>query len=349
MIVKNEEDVLGRCLECAKRFADEIVVVDTGSTDKSMEIARRFTDKVYSFKWCDDFSKARNFAFMKGTSDYLMWLDADDVITDTDIDKILKLKPKLVENAYMMLYHVGFDDRGVENFTYYRERIVKRGLGVWRGFVHEYLDINGGVTYTDIAIRHMKVRNSGTRNLDIYRRHKKCCKFTPRERYYYARELYYNGYMGSCIKELRGYLRASDNINDRIGATVILADCYTRRGEYLLAIDVLVGLFKYAKPNGEVCCKLGEVMEKLTRYESAIFWYKSALTIVDDPRQGGFVRREFTTIIPTLQLTSLLFKVGRFDEAREYHTLSVLLSPEHPSVKFNESFFKNFQNIENQP
>ena len=61
MIVRNEEKVLGRCLACVQGFADEIIIVDTGSTDRTKEIAFSFTDKVYDFKWKDDFAAARNF------------------------------------------------------------------------------------------------------------------------------------------------------------------------------------------------------------------------------------------------------------------------------------------------
>ena len=92
LIIKNEAEVLERCLTCVKKFADEIVVVDTGSDDNSVEIAKKFTDKVHFFKWCDDFSAARNFAFDKASSDLLMWLDADDVIDDDNCHKIEKLK-----------------------------------------------------------------------------------------------------------------------------------------------------------------------------------------------------------------------------------------------------------------
>ena len=78
MIVRNEEDVLARCLDSVSSLVDEIIIVDTGSQDKTREIAARYTDHVYDFTWIDDFAAARNFSFSKATMDYQMWLDADD-------------------------------------------------------------------------------------------------------------------------------------------------------------------------------------------------------------------------------------------------------------------------------
>ena len=77
MIVKNEEAVLKRCLDSLKGIAEEIVVVDTGSTDRTKEIAAEYTDKIYDFTWVHDFSAARNFAFSKATKDYIYSADAD--------------------------------------------------------------------------------------------------------------------------------------------------------------------------------------------------------------------------------------------------------------------------------
>ena len=78
MIVKNEEDVLGRCLEGVKDIVDEIIIVDTGSCDTTKEIASKYTEKLYEFPWIGDFSAARNYSFSKATMEYIMWLDADD-------------------------------------------------------------------------------------------------------------------------------------------------------------------------------------------------------------------------------------------------------------------------------
>ena len=95
MIVRNEEDVLARCLDSVSSLVDEIIIVDTGSQDKTREIAARYTDHVYDFTWIDDFAAARNFSFSKATMDYQMWLDADDVMEEEDREKFLQMKNTL--------------------------------------------------------------------------------------------------------------------------------------------------------------------------------------------------------------------------------------------------------------
>ena len=70
MIVKNEEKHLPRCLDSVRDLVDEIVIADTGSTDRTVEIARRYTEQVYGFPWRDDFAAARNFSFSKASMEY---------------------------------------------------------------------------------------------------------------------------------------------------------------------------------------------------------------------------------------------------------------------------------------
>ena len=69
MIVKNEEKVLARCLDSIADLMDEIIIVDTGSSDNTKEIAKKYTDKIYDFAWIDDFSAARNYSFSKATKE----------------------------------------------------------------------------------------------------------------------------------------------------------------------------------------------------------------------------------------------------------------------------------------
>lgn len=82
MIVKDKEAVIERCLQTIRPLVDEIVVVDTGSADATKHLAGRYTDQVYDFQWIDDFSAARNFSFSFATKEYILWLDADDTLTE---------------------------------------------------------------------------------------------------------------------------------------------------------------------------------------------------------------------------------------------------------------------------
>jgi glycosyltransferase involved in cell wall biosynthesis len=100
MIVKNEEEHLANALFSVKPIADEMIVVDTGSTDRTRDIAKIFGAKVYDFEWTDDFSKARNFSLSQASGRWLFILDADEVISPQDynmINEIVKRKDKNIE------------------------------------------------------------------------------------------------------------------------------------------------------------------------------------------------------------------------------------------------------------
>jgi tetratricopeptide (TPR) repeat protein len=97
MIVKNEQSHLARCLRSVKPLVDEMIVVDTGSSDHTLDIARIFGAKVYDFPWKNDFSKARNFSLSKAAGDWILVLDADETISVKDYEefrRILKLSQR---------------------------------------------------------------------------------------------------------------------------------------------------------------------------------------------------------------------------------------------------------------
>ena len=96
MIAKNEESVLKRCLDSYSGLFDEIIIVDTGSTDNTKNIAAGYTDKIYDFEWTGDFSEARNFAFSKASCDYIFSADADEVLDDYNRNLFMRLKSVLL-------------------------------------------------------------------------------------------------------------------------------------------------------------------------------------------------------------------------------------------------------------
>jgi len=223
MIVKNEEDNLSRCLDTVQDIVDEIVIVDTGSTDNTKKIAMKYTDKIYNFEWIEDFSAARNFAFSKATKDYILWLDADDIILEVDRKK-LKLTKKILDSTVdvvMMKYNVGFDDKGNVTLSYFRERLVKRDRNFkWVDPIHEYIEANGNLINSDIAITHTKTQsNSANRNINIFKKMIEAGEeFSPRNLFYYARELYYKAEFNDSIIYLNKFLDTEkgwkeDNIN----------------------------------------------------------------------------------------------------------------------------------------
>ena len=104
MIVKNEEANLAACLQPVAKLFDEIIVVDTGSTDRTKECARRFGAKVFDFIWVDSFAAARNESLRHATGHWILWLDADDRLDETNLPKLRRLLAELPEDnsCYMM-------------------------------------------------------------------------------------------------------------------------------------------------------------------------------------------------------------------------------------------------------
>jgi glycosyltransferase involved in cell wall biosynthesis/predicted Zn-dependent protease len=110
LIVRNEEKFVGQCLKSVQGLASQIVVVDTGSTDRTIEIAREFGAEVYSFAWCDDFSAARNVALEHATGEWILMLDADEELPAAEHARLRKD----MERADVIAFRLPLVDRGQE-------------------------------------------------------------------------------------------------------------------------------------------------------------------------------------------------------------------------------------------
>ena len=158
MIVRNEEKVLARALSGVRDAVDEIVIADTGSTDGTVSVAESFGAKVVSFPWRDDFAAARNFSFSLATCHYVMWLDADDVVTEENAALLKKLRERLKNESpdtVMCRYDVAFDAAGRPTCSYIRERVLKReGCPPWHGRVHECIPPFGKIIFSHFTVKH---------------------------------------------------------------------------------------------------------------------------------------------------------------------------------------------------
>lgn len=100
MIIKNEEKYLTECFESVKNVVDEIIVVDTGSTDNSIDIAKNYNAKIFSFEWTKDFSAARNYSIAQASGDWILYLDADERLDQSSIGELKKLTHAKQKVAY---------------------------------------------------------------------------------------------------------------------------------------------------------------------------------------------------------------------------------------------------------
>lgn len=345
LIVKNEEDVLARCLDSIKGIVDEIVIVDTGSTDSTVEIAKRFTDKIYYFKWINDFSAARNFSFSKATMEFVMWMDADDILSDEDARGLMELKHQLNSDVdiVMMKYNVAFDNQGNPSMTYYRERILSTSKNYqWVSPIHEVIVPSGNVIYSDIAITHKKEHTGDAdRNLKIFQEMiNKNMPFDPRQKFYYARELYYHALYNQAVEEFTAFLDAGDGwIENNVSACLDLANCFIRLDQPNKALQALFRSFQFDVPRPEICCEIGKYFLNLLEYNTAIYWYQTATAQKNTERKGGFTAPDCHEFIPYIQLCLCYDRLGDLENAKRYHDISKNIKPNHPSVQFNNKYF----------
>jgi GT2 family glycosyltransferase len=179
MIVRNEERNLPACLGSAQELFDEIVVVDTGSTDRTKEIARSFGARVFDFVWVDDFAAARNAALARATGDYAFWLDADDVLDPPQRDRLKAILDDLGRSgdaAYVVRCSCDPDEKGgggetvVDHIRLFPIREEVR----WTYRVHEQIlpslrEAGVPVRWTDVVVRHTGYTDQALRRRKLVR------------------------------------------------------------------------------------------------------------------------------------------------------------------------------------
>ncbi|MEA1961697.1 MAG: glycosyltransferase [Bacillota bacterium] len=349
MIVKNEEDVIARCLDSVADIIDEIIIVDTGSIDKTKKIVKNYTSKIYDFEWIDDFSAARNYSFSKATNDYILWLDADDVILEEDRVKLKELKNTLNSgiDVVMMKYNVGFDIDGKVNFSYYRERLVKRNNNPqWHDPVHEHLDIRGTIINTNICITHDKIHAAVPgRNLKIYEKMLAEGKeLSPRSLYYYSRELYYNANYDEAIAYYNKFLDSGKGwFEDCITACYDLSICYNHKGDQGNRLKTLLRSFAYDTPRAEICCGLGYYYIEKQDYNRAIFWFDLATKLEKPEENWGFSIHDCWDYLPNIQLCICYDKLGYIEKAIKHNDRAGEIKPGDPFFLYNKTYFDSLQ------
>lgn len=151
MIVKNEEKFLAQCLKSVKDATDEIIIVDTGSTDKTVEIAQSFGAKVYHHPWRNSFSEARNHSLHYATCDWILQIDADEALEQSDVPRLHTL---IQTNSHNVIYVAIYSDLPGGRAKHYFPRIFRRGKACFQGTVHNQLAFEGNALQSEITFYH---------------------------------------------------------------------------------------------------------------------------------------------------------------------------------------------------
>lgn len=347
MIVRDEENVIERCLESIKEVVDEIIIVDTGSTDNTKELIKKYDAKVIDYKWQDNFADARNFSFSMATKDYILWLDADDIVPKKSAEKILDLKKVLDESidSVTMKYILGMDEYDNITMSLGRNRLVKRNCNFkWVGAVHEYLDVSGKILNTNIEVIHKKDKVSSQRNLNIFRKMIKEEKtFTPRDKFYYGNELFYNELYSEAIKIYEDFLMEDDSwVEDKKTACMNLSICYRNLKETSKVLSTLFRSFEYDAPRADFACCIGDVLLEKDNIEGAIFWYEVAANWMIPQDYLGLINEAYYTWVPNLQLCVSYFKKGDINKSVIHNEEAAKYIPNDSRIKYNRELLKEY-------
>jgi len=298
MIVKNEADVLRRCLVSIADLMDEIIIVDTGSTDHTKEIAAEFTDKIYDFKWQDDFAAARNFAFSKAEMEYIYSADADEVVDYFNHKRLAELKEALLPEIEIVQMHYltppAFNTTA--NFQKeYRPKLYKRLREfVWVDAVHETVRLEPVVYDSDIEIKHLPKNLHSGRDFQLFRRvFEREGKLSAKLHSMLVKELFVSGTTEDFLAAadiFESVLKQEDaSVDMKKEAVCSLCHIYHKSGDIARFFALAFKLMPDAVC-GELCYEIGSYFMEIADYEEAMQWFHTAVhgtETVIDVRRGG--------------------------------------------------------------
>lgn len=321
MIVKNEEKVLARCLDSLEGLWDELIVVDTGSSDNTKEIAGKYTDKVYDFSWTGNFSDARNFSFSKAKCEYIYSADADEVLDDENRQKFLQLKRALIPEIEIVQMYYGnqLSQNSIYNFDKeYRPKLYKRLREFqWQEPIHEAVRLYPVVYDSDIVIWHKPHGQHGARDLAVFEKMlEKGEPLSSRIQDIYLRELYFMG-------ELHNLEQAQEYLKELISNESPDSDTFQKAIAILCKKARLTGeekeLLKYAlkgaatKGSSEFCVEMGHFFYQTRDYSEAILWYYNAAYEAE-----CLMDLKTATKVPLEKLVECYEILGMWEQAQEY-------------------------------
>lgn len=281
VIARDESATLPRCLASLHHLWDELILVDTGSTDDTKIIAQSYGAKIFDFPWVDDFAAARNFAEACATQDYVLWIDADEEL----VDGHKRIEELLRDQTWTSVRPlVRFLDAGTETDETYKpaprqDLFHRRGSHTWEGKVHEYTV--GPQGPLEPAIVYAELRRPGGDRPHSWKalRHEAEGR-SDRALYYLAAR---HGAEGNYVEALAVY---DYMLNLPAEPNTVRARAAWMKGHTLRIVGDNMGAVQsflraiYEMPNlAEPYFYLGQMLYESERFELAVAWLRAACSI----------------------------------------------------------------------
>lgn len=286
LIVKNEEQKLPACLQSFRGVFQKLVVVDTGSTDGTVEIAKKFGAEVFHFEWTKNFSEARNFALSKVKTEWTMMADADDTLEFKDrlLIELQKL-PKGILGVFLpYLYSNVRNGRGT---MAYLPRIWKTDLGLTYTLpIHEYLNVPHDVLQkfvrVNVPLLHHKsdedFSKSFQRNVEILEHAYEKGDRHPRILFYLGHDSFYAGNVEASLKWFRKFLLLkTKHPHEAYKAWMMIAKIHLKNGDKAAAKIAYQKAIKMCPDFLEPHILLGDLAMLEQKFEKAVEFYNEAL------------------------------------------------------------------------
>lgn len=342
LIAKNEQKNLPRLLDSVKDCFDQIVLVDTGSTDETMTIAHKYGCDVFSFEWVNDFSKARNFAFSKATKDFVMWLDCDDELKNRD--EFIKWRDHAMAyvDCWLATYHYAVDKDKNPIVSFVRERVFKRSLNpTWQYPLHEGVvpRPEWSKNYaTPWAVNHLRdaddVAADRSRNIKIIEQMVSDGNIDDRMQFYYGKELYEIGRVHEAIPAFEKALTMQIEGHDRLlslqyaGYAAIAAfdqlkpELHEERKKLFdKALDFAHQGMRLDPNRAEFHVMIGDAYVRTQRLQLAVPYFaaaKACLKNFSSPYEGAIYSfRNLYGEAPSVQLAKIYAHLGMLDKAKK--------------------------------
>lgn len=225
MIVKNEEKFLEACLNSVKDIVDEIIIVDTGSIDGTIDIANKFHAKIINYKWNNNFSEARNISLKEASKEWILLMDADDVLEKKDISKLIEIINNGNQVGYFFNTLSYISENNKLDYVYSSNIRLLRNIGEYefKGPIHEQITHKFEVTdyskfsLIDIRVHHYgylpfinESKNKRQRNISIIKDELSIYPYNPFQNYNMGNEYFA---MRDYNEALKYYDIAYDNIS----------------------------------------------------------------------------------------------------------------------------------------